>query len=38
LDATTNLFGDDQDVLALYNIVRGAKKWSWPWMKKVINT
>jgi tetratricopeptide (TPR) repeat protein len=26
LDATTNLFGDDQDVLALYNIVRGAKK------------
>ena len=26
LDATTNLFGDDQDVLALYNVVRGAKK------------
>ncbi len=24
LDATTNLFGDDQDVLALYNVVRGA--------------
>ena len=23
LDATTNLFGDDQDVLALYNVVRG---------------
>jgi len=26
LDATTNLFGDDQDVLALYNVVRGAQK------------
>ena len=26
LDATTNLFGDDQDVLALYNVVRGSKK------------
>ena len=26
LDATTSLFGDDQDVLALYNVVRGAKK------------
>ncbi|MEA1952821.1 MAG: hypothetical protein U9O24_00325 [Campylobacterota bacterium] len=23
LDATTNLFGNDQDVLALYNVVRG---------------
>jgi hypothetical protein len=26
LDATTSLFGDDQDVLALYNVVKGAKK------------
>jgi len=26
LDATTNLFGDDQDVLALYNVIRGAQK------------
>ncbi|WP_415407050.1 hypothetical protein ACLHDG_00575 [Sulfurovum sp. CS9] len=26
LDATSNLFGDDQDVLALYNVVRGAQK------------
>jgi len=26
LDATGNLFGDDQDVLALYNVVRGAQK------------
>ena len=26
LDATTNLFGDDQDVLALYNVVAGAQK------------
>lgn len=26
LDATTNLFGDDQDVLALYNVVRGTQK------------
>jgi len=26
LDATTSLFGDDQDVLALYNVVRGAQK------------
>jgi hypothetical protein len=26
LDATTALFGDDQDVLALYNVVRGVKK------------
>ncbi len=26
LDATTNLFGDDQDVLALYNVVRGVQK------------
>jgi len=26
LDATTSLFGDDQDVLALYNVVAGAKK------------
>ncbi|WP_296824093.1 hypothetical protein [Sulfurovum sp.] len=26
LDATTSLFGDDQDVLALYNVVRGVKK------------
>jgi hypothetical protein len=25
LDATTSLFGDDQDVLALYNVVRGVK-------------
>ena len=26
LDATTSLFGDDQDVLALYNVVTGAQK------------
>jgi len=26
LDATTSLFGDDQDVLALYNVVAGAQK------------
>ena len=26
LDATTALFGDDQDVLALYNVVSGAQK------------
>ena len=26
LDATTSLFGDDQDVLALYNVVKGAKE------------
>ena len=26
LDATTALFGDDQDVLALYNVVTGVKK------------
>jgi len=26
LDATTALFGDDQDVLALYNVVLGAQK------------
>ena len=26
LDATTSLFGDDQDVLALYNVVKGMKK------------
>ncbi|SFV49881.1 hypothetical protein MNB_SV-8-669 [hydrothermal vent metagenome] len=26
LDATTSLFGDDQDVLALYNVVRGVRK------------
>ena len=26
LDATTSLFGDDQDVLALYNVVLGAQK------------
>ena len=26
LDATTNLFGDDQDVLALYNVVRGVQR------------
>ena len=26
LDATTSLFGDDQDVLALYNVVMGAQK------------
>ena len=26
LDATTSLFGDDQDVLALYNVVQGMKK------------
>ena len=26
LDATSNLFGNDQDVLALYNVVRGAQK------------
>ena len=25
LDATTSLFGDDQDVLALYNVVKGAQ-------------
>jgi hypothetical protein len=25
LDATTHLFGNDQDVLALYNVVRGNK-------------
>jgi hypothetical protein len=25
LDATTSLFGDDQDVLALYNVVRGTQ-------------
>jgi hypothetical protein len=25
LDATTSLFGDDQDVLALYNVVKGLK-------------
>ena len=25
LDATTSLFGDDQDVLALYNVVRGVE-------------
>ncbi len=25
LDATTSLFGDDQDVLALYNVVKGMK-------------
>ena len=25
LDATTHLFGDDQDVLALYNVVRGSR-------------
>jgi len=26
LDATTSLFGDDQDVLALYNVVKGMKR------------
>ncbi len=26
LDATTTLFGDDQDVLALYNVVKGMKQ------------
>jgi propanediol dehydratase large subunit len=26
LDATTTLFGDDQDVLALYNVVKGTKQ------------
>jgi len=26
LDATTSLFGDDQDVLALYNVVKGTQK------------
>ncbi len=26
LDATTSLFGDDQDVLALYNVVSGVQK------------
>ncbi len=26
LDATTSLFGDDQDVLALYNVVKGMKE------------
>jgi len=26
LDATTSLFGDDQDVLALYNVVKDAQK------------
>jgi len=26
LDATTSLFGDDQDVLALYNVVKGIKE------------
>jgi len=26
LDATTSLFGDDQDVLALYNVVKGIKQ------------
>ncbi len=26
LDATSNLFGNDQDVLALYNVVRGVQK------------
>ena len=26
LDATTNLFGDDQDVLALYHVVKGSKQ------------
>lgn len=26
LDATTNLFGDDQDVLALYNVVKSTQK------------
>jgi len=26
LDATTTLFGDDQDVLALYHVVKGAQK------------
>ena len=26
LDATTGLFGDDQDVLALYNVVKGMKQ------------
>ena len=26
LDATTSLFGDDQDILALYNVVAGAQK------------
>ena len=26
LDATTSLFGDDQDVLALYNVVNGNYK------------
>jgi len=26
LDATTSLFGNDQDVLALYNVVKGAQK------------
>lgn len=26
LDATSSLFGDDQDVLALYNVVAGAEK------------
>ena len=26
LDATTSLFGDDQDVLALYNVVKGIQK------------
>jgi tetratricopeptide (TPR) repeat protein len=26
LDATTSLFGDDQDVLALYNVVSGVKQ------------
>jgi len=26
LDATTSLFGDDQDVLALYNVVKGMKQ------------
>jgi len=26
LDATTGLFGDDQDVLALYHVVKGKKQ------------
>jgi hypothetical protein len=26
LDATSSLFGDDQDILALYNVVRGVQK------------
>jgi len=26
LDATSSLFGDDQDILALYNVVKGMKQ------------